>query len=518
MIRPPALHAMTLLLTGSLALSATPALAGVELIPRGQTLTGKQTETRVIQTMTSAEYRGAKQLTKTVPYTEERITGPTTKLIKELEDRTYQTPVTRNYVNRQETREASTYRNDYTRRTTSQVLDRSWNIWKVGGYATNGFGFQGDLVNVAIASDGDYRRASRPWMPSGRIERSQEEFNRANVVAVKIDPYGTGFLNAYLVFDKNTLGFLGGAITCHGSDKGNPDFAKIPTAHVRRYADHDSIVYQLNCSNNETWWKLHCDTDKSTWEVHLDGKLLASQTLHAYRTVTTEEPYSDYTVSYTPWAPTGVTMKGAPYRPTSTNRTGFVRHETTIETVLMAQHTAVNGANAAKGIAAAALDARKVFSGDSSSGKGRATLSGTHVRQTLGANRVKASQVAGSSHGSSVPDARGGVPGLGLGNNGQGGSSGASAGAQADAVPPSAPPAVPVVLPVRPPVTVPVVHPVRPPVAVPVVHPVRPPVAVPAPVTTPSPTVPDSWWFPQKPSTPPPRVRYQRYDPSKPRL
>jgi hypothetical protein len=490
---------MTLLLTGTLALSASPAMGGVELIPRGQTLTGKQTETRWVQTSTSAEYPGEKQLTKTVPYTKEQITGPTTKLIKELEDRTYQTPVTRNHVDREETREASTYRNDYTRRTTSQVLDRSWNIWKVGGYTRNGFGFQADLAKVTLFSDGDYRRATRPWLPSGRVERSQEEFNQSNVVAVMISPYEGAHLSAYLLFDKNNLGFLGGAITCHGWNKGNPDFAKIPSAHVKRYADHDSIVYRLNCSNSEDPWPWNnCETDRVTYEVHLDGKLLASQTQYSYKTVTTDEPYSAYSMSYSAWTPTGVTMKGAPYRPTSTNRTGFVRNETTTETVLLAQRTAVNGANAAKGIAAAGLDARKVFSGDSSSEKGRASLSSTRIRQTLGANRVKASQIVGRSHGSSAPESRGGLPGLGLGN-GQGAASRTSSGGQAPASPP--------IVPLPPPVSVAV--------------PVSAPVAVPAPVTSPSPAVPDSWWFPQDPTTPPPRIRYdryQQYDPKKPRL
>jgi hypothetical protein len=487
---------MTLLLTGTLALSATPALAGVELIPKGQTLTGKQTETRVVQTSAVAEYRGEKQLTQTVPYTKEQITGPTTKLIKELEDRTYQTPVTRNYVNREETREASTYRNDYIRRTTSQVLDRSWNIWKVGGYTRNGFGFQSDLTKVGLASDGDYRRAPRPWLSTGRVERSQEQFNQANVVAIIITPNASAHLSAYLLFDKNTLGFLGGAMTCHGWNKGNPDFAKIPSAHVSRYADHDAIVYRLNCSNSEDPWPWNnCETDRVTYEVHLDGRLLESQTLHAYRTVTTDEPYSAYSNSYSAWMPTGLTMKGAAYRPTSTNRTGFLRTETTTETVLLSQRTAVNGANAAKGIATAGLDARKVFSGDSSSEKGRASLSGSRLRQTLGANRVKASQVTGSSHGSSAPESRGGLPGLGLGN-GQGADSRASFGGQAPALPPIVPTPRPV----------------------PVVIPVSAPVAVPAPVTSPSPAVPDSWWFPQNPTTPPPRIRYQPYDPKKPRL
>ena len=279
-------------------------------------------------------------------------------------------------------------------------------------------------------------------------------------------------------------------MTCHGWNKGNPDFAKIPSAQVKRYGDHDSIVYRLNCSNSEDPWPWNnCETDRVTYEVHLDGRLLESQTLHAYKTVTTDEPYSAYSMSYTPWTPTGVTMKGAAYRPTSTNRTGFVRSETTLETVLLTQRTAVNGANAAKGLAAAGLDARKVFSADSSSEKGRATLSGTRIRQTLGANRVKASQVAGSSHGSGVPDARGGLPGLRLGNNGQGGGSHASSGGQAVAAPPIVPTPAPVIIPVSAPVT------------------------VPAPVTSPSPAVPDSWWFPQDPTTPPPRVRYQPYDP-----
>ncbi|MNR89288.1 hypothetical protein D3C72_202530 [compost metagenome] len=446
MSRPPALRALTLVATGVFALGAVPAQAAVVDIYQGSVST-KREEKRLVNTGRTEEVRGAKQLLGTTPHVDEKILGSASKLVTESEIRSYQIPVTTHPVMQEDKREVWTTTTNYIRRTTTEVIDSQWTVWNLGGYLREGYRFGAVLTQKSPMANGDYKSMSRPVANTGPQEYTLERYNWADAISVDISPHGMyEYLDSHLVFYKSNLAFMGGNIKCH-----DRWYANVKEAKLIRYSDHDAIQYRLNCYLNEDPWPwTWCETDRTVWTVHLDRKLIASEVKKKTHFETKDEPHSTVSTTTGSWTDTGRRELGAAL----TNPA--LRYESLIEKVMMRQVTAVNDAVAAKALARSGNDVRKTFTADSSSGKSQASLSGSKVRQTLGANRVTPSRV-NTSKGNGAPD--------------QSGASSAN----------PASPLFPWLLPPNP-----------------------------QPTPKPSP-MPVSWWFPMDPQTPPPLVRYETY-------
>ena len=441
MFRTPAKRAMALVVTGAFALGAAPALANAQLIYQSSS-TKKHQETRLVTTPQTEEVRGEKQFVGTTPHVEEQVTGPASKLVTESEIRSYQVPVTTHPLRREESREITTTTTNYIRRTSTNVSYQYRDGWNVGGYLRKGFPIGTELLSLTYRSGNDYKDFPTYATNTGMFTKSQSAYDQANSLIVNIYPHGShGYLDAFMIFRKHDLSFVGGNIICHESKHAN-----IKEARIIRHADYDEIQYRLNCYLNEDWWPwTSCETDRTVWTLPLDRKILAHRYLSDTRTETWDEPYQTVSDSAGPWTATGRMDRG----PALTNP--GLRYESLTEKVLLRRYQAVNDAVAPKQLATSGNDVRKTFTADKSSGKDQAVLSGSKLRQGLGANRVAPSRVAPKGAGAPV---------LPLGPlGGQSGKSDASPG---------------------------------------------------RPQPTPKPGS-ISWWFPRDPQTPPPSVRYASY-------
>ncbi len=515
MSRPPLLRALSLIVSGGLALGALPARAGTTThIPQGSSQY-TQIELRTVATTQSEDVPGAKQLTKATPSTTEVITGPTTKLIQDWETRDYQVQVTNYPLRREEKSEVAVTKNDFINRYTYEVPDKTWKTWAFGGPTTTG---------MDVRSLPEYYVPTFPkvyggggYTPHGITEYDAERWAMTQSILVMVSPSGwdSNHLRAYLWFTKD-LKFLGGYFNDgHGG-------TSIGTARIIRYWDHDAVEYHMNCTLNDDWWRWQpaCGTN-GTVTYHLTGRLLEEKTYTSMRTETKDTPYSTFEKIYGPWEPTGRMVRDG--------RRSTVRTITASEKVLVSQRTVPHNPGAARTLAVGTADPRRAFTSDSSSGKSSASLSGSKVRKTLGANRVTASRVAGSSQGSGAPRQGNG--------NGQGVGAGLS---QLIPTPKPTPTATPKPTPTATPKPAPTATPKPVPTATP--KPV--PTATPTPMPTPSP-VPtrkprqndtggqrghlpflpwaqalaavnkapliDTWWFPRNPQQPPMRVTYDSY-------
>ena len=470
MNRPPVMPALAFL--SVLSLSLAPAHAAVELIPQGTPTTTTSTETRIVATSETAEFPGTKQLISTTPATEETITGPTTKLVKQVENRTYSVPMTTYFLNREESRQVSVTQQNYIRRTTQQVIDTSWKTYIFGGPTFAGVDIRSrpfDVYDVEEIKKDSWIWGKGVYMPPGPTEYDANYWNQANCVIVAVSPsgWGSSHLQAWLWFDKS-LQFLGGYFNDgHGA-------TRIRKAWVTQNWDNDFIHYDLDCTLNDDWWRIQpaCGT-KGRFSYKLKGKLVFEKSHATYRTVTKDEPAVETTTAYGPWTPTGVVTKGFVkmagwFQP-------MVRTETTTEKVVLSQRTAVNSTNATKGLATTGQSGRRAFTGDTSSEARSASLSGSKVRQALKANQAKASQVTSQSHGAGAPQPPATPPaqkpetsgtGLGalLGAGATANTAGLSTGTKPDAGTSSA-----------------------------------------------TGLSQDSWWFPKDPQAPPPRLRFEAY-------
>lgn len=411
-----------ILVGAAVALSPISAQASVTRTPVGSPITETAVEKRLVP-IESIEVRGEKTLLTRQPFVEEALLGATSKLITEKEHRTYQIPFMRYAQSREEAREITTSTQRYRVTTSNKVVDQTRTVWMVGGKMSGVNSFTSDLAICWIAPDGDYRNAARLGLRSGRFERDQDRYNRANALAVTIDPYKDGNLISHLYFNKKTLTFMGGAIFCHGN------YAKIPWAKIKRYSNYDSIQYQLDCPINNDWWPFdHCATGDHVWELRLDGRILEQKTITTYKTVTTTTHEDKQTTSHGPWTETGTIEQEE--KPLST------RYETETETVTLARYTVPNGKHTQKALAPGSADQRRIFSADSSSAQQRASLSGTKVRQKLGANqatpsRAKTPHYSGGVPGSKKPELPGAAAAGGQ-HAGAGGGSGNGASGNAD--------------------------------------------------------------------------------------
>ena len=495
MFRPPSKRAMTLVVTGAIALSAGTALASVVDIPQGSSSTKRQ-ETRLVLTTQTEEVQGARQLMTTTPKVEEKALGPASKLVTESEIRSYRVPVTTHPLSREEKREITTTTTNFIRRTTTSVVDQTWPVWV---YYRGGAWDGVSRINSTptqfdpsqYANEG--RRPPEPGMTEGHHQvYTAEAQSWRRTVYVEITPQET-WMRMRLAYDPN-LKFVAGYFL----DNPEHGYSEVAKATVTRYHDHDAISVQAICNRHGKWWVGGCGTNFER-TFHLNGFIVKTDTQSSYRDVTREEPYSTVSESPGPWTATGKMVRGA-----ALTNPGL-RYDPFSETVMIRQFKAMNDALAPKKLASSGTDVRKTFSADSSSGKNQAALSGSKVRQSLGANRVTPSRVA--SKGAGAPGSSGGLAGL-VGNAlpGQGlgqsvappSASGAGQGSGQPAAGSSAtpPPAVPTPAPAPTPAT----------------NVSWWPWLQPAPQPTPTPTpTPYPWWFPFNPQTPPPSVRYENY-------
>lgn len=497
MNRPPAKPALALVMASVLALSVPPAQAEETIINevdilKSSTLTGTRIETRFVDTGNVKWYIDQLHLLQAVPFTEETITGPTSKVIKDWETRTYKTELRQYNVQAEQKREVKSYSDEYTRRTTKSVVDQTWSKWVFGGANTSGVDIR--ALPYAYGDPGSLR--SKQWgysyfTPPGPTEYDPSKWNEANVIQVTVSPSGwdSDHLQAILWFDKD-LQYLGGWFNDgHGS-------TRISTANITRNADHDVISYHMNCTlNDDPWrWQPACGTNE-TRTYTLLGKLVYEKTYTTKKDVTTEATHFADRETYAPWTATGNTQKGSLSRaqPQFGSKT---------ENVLISQRNAVHGGNAAKGLAAASnVKHRRIFSADSSSAQSRASLSGTQVRRALGADQAKASRLASSSRGSGAPELPLDLPGLRRGNGG----SHPVAPTPTPAPAANATPSAPVASKPSPPPPLNGKEPTTPP-ALNVKAPFTPP-----PLNVQDPIAPDTWEFPRNPNKRPTRGRGGNY-------
>lgn len=378
MIRKSQPFALPILLAASLAMSTRPVTANPILIPNGQTVT-TSTETRRVQTKEKEVVRGDKEITERSPYTQEQIISPTTKLVGDWETESYKVKVTSYSQEREEQREKTTTTNHYIRRTLTQVVDKTWSTWVVGGYLKEGYHFSADL-GYMILSGVDFRKAAQAMTTEGYKERSDGSYAQSNIVFMNIVPYSdSNHMRAYLVFDK-ALNFQGGFIICHGSGR-----AKVPSAKIIRYSDHDAIQYQLNCERLEDWNPLtSCGSENQTWTLHLTGRILEYQTRATYKDVHVDEPYDETTYRYGPWVATG-TM----FRLQSRANPPTVSYETGTENTLISERFVARTENVIMSIGSGdRLDGRRIFKGDAGGAGQSSALSGAQVREQLKAHRA----------------------------------------------------------------------------------------------------------------------------------
>ncbi|GEM_PF-3090204 len=384
---------LSLLLASGLTLSAWPAQAQqpdrVEIIPMGTT-TSTETEDRILPTKKTEERIGARTLKKSSAHTEEVVTGPTTKLIKEFETRDYSFPVDTFRMTTLFQRAKTTTTTNFIRRTTRDVIVDSKKVWI---YA-NGILADGSKIYSGPRHIEPAEFRERPLNLSNYSSESRElpesHLNTRKTITVTIYP-ANGEPMVSLAFDLN-LRFLGGRFIDalkHGS-------SEIRVANLTRYADHDAITFHMECTLRDDWWRVEprCGTSV-TRTYHLKGRLIETPTRYTYEPRTTEESYSKYSYSSGRWVQSDKLETAG--KPLST------RTETASETVLLRQYTASNTVNAAQTIASGALDTRRSFTADSSSGKGRAMLTGAKVRQQLGADRTAPSRIPSLGRGGGAP-------------------------------------------------------------------------------------------------------------------
>ena len=439
MFRTPAKRAMALVVTGAFALGAAPTLASTVNIPQSSSSTKRQ-ETRLVSTPQTEEVRGEKQLVGTTPHVEEQVTGPASKLVTESEIRRYQVPVTTHPLRREESREITTTTTHGIRRTTSSVVMDSWPVWiYYRGHSTNG-----DSVN-SIPRDhpaSDYAKAkykpSDPVMAPGSFQEftAQQQSNR-KAILVQVILKDAQHINMRLGFDTN-LRFVAG----YFEDNPSHGSSEVKKATVTTHPGYHQIEIEAVCNKHGNWF-VQCGTNiKRT--LRLYDYVVKTAIREDRQNVTRDEPYQTVSESAGPWTATGRMDRG----PALTNP--GLRYEPLIETVLLRRYQAMNDAVAPKQLATSGNDVRKTFSADKSSGKDQAVLSGSKMRQGLGANRVTPSRVAPKGAGAADK------PGA------QQGASGKSNAAPGHPQPTPKPGSI-------------------------------------------------SWWFPRDPQTPPPSVRYASY-------
>lgn len=385
-----ATSAPALALASVIGLAVSPAIAQVSYsipqvtyIPQGNPIVSKTTETRWVQTSDTVDVPGERQLVSVTPSTEKTVTGPTTRVVKEVETRTYSTPVTAYFVDREEARDVTTTTQNYIRRTSTTVLDKTWNVWMVGGTLARGYPMHAGVISAGMPSTGNFRDASWPYLTGGRYEISQDAYNRGNALAIQIFPHTGDYLTTYLLFDKKTFKFIGGNIVCCAHRRANVNHAVL-----RRYAGYDEIEYQLNCYKNEDWNPFSfCPTDRTTWVLRVNGPILSQETRYAYRTQTTDSPYSTTSTAYGSWNPTGKTRTSSVI---SARKPGT----TYTETIVISQRTVQNSDNTPRQLAEAGQKQRGAFTSDNSSSTARASITGTQVRQSLKADQAKPSDIS----------------------------------------------------------------------------------------------------------------------------
>jgi len=441
MFRTPAKRAMALVVTGAFALGAAPALANVQLIYQNAS-TKKRKETQWVATSQTEEVRGEKQFVGTTPHVEEQATGPASKLVTESEIRRYQVPVTTHPLSREESREITTTTTNYIRRTTTSVVDSAWPVWVYyrGGAWDGKSLINSTPTNFAPSQYADAnRRPPEPYMAPGQYQEytAQQQSGRRTIY-VEITPEET-WMKMRLAYDTN-LNYVAG----YFEDNPSHGSSEVKKATVIRYHDHDAIQVHAVCNRHGQWWRGDCGTNYEK-TFHLNGFIVKTDTRYTYRDAIRDESYQTVSDSAGPWTPTGRLKRGA-----ALTNPGL-RYEPLTETVLLRRYQAMNHSVAPKQLATSGNDVRKTFSADKSSGKDQAVLSGSKMRQGLGANRVTPSRVAPKGAG---------APALPLGPLGEL---------------------------------------------------LGKPEATPGrPQPTPKPRS-VSWWFPRDPQTPPPSVRYASY-------
>jgi hypothetical protein len=425
MIRP---SAFTLLVAASLVLSAWPTHAVEELIPKGTRSTGR-TETRLVPTTQSETVTGAKQLSGKTSSPVEQITGPMTKLIQDWETRTYQIPVTIYPLKREETRLITTTTTEFLRRITEQVPDGTETRY-VLGTKPDLFTSLGLMAQVGIdvtpspLSPSDQRLVfermressstaySRPPLSGGEIELDQAAWDRVGslVIAVRGNTSELGVFSAVFTFDKQR-NFLGGLV--EQEHVTNP-FSWVESATIEDVVNGNAITFVKKAvsngyglSNGDGYGLSNGDyglgnsqnlSNPVNYRIQATKKLIETREAPRFRTTTREEPHYVVSESVGPWQPTWRVVRGQ----------GTTTLTTSTERVLVGQRTVPHAPGAPKEIAIGTADPRRVFKADSSAGKNSASLSGSKVRKTLGANRVTASRVSGSSQGAPRQDSANG--------------------------------------------------------------------------------------------------------------
>lgn len=574
MRRPPTSLPLPLLLGASLVMSALPAQGGVEIIPQG-TSAATRTETRLVATTQTEDVAGAPVLTKVTPSTEERITSPTTKLIQDWETRDYRTPVTSYPLQREEKRLVTTTTKNFLRRNTEEVVEKVDKRYFLGGTVLRDdwlkeARFESSTITVQLfdtpadqlldlyyrANFGYYSQSSliKDAILATKTGYEQEKevdpigWSRGNSLLIhhkpsQVVPDTNADFEAFLVFDME-LKFHGGLLLLpdkpYAASNAPEAVLYINQAAIVREAGRDTIVYVQEDNVFEPWMSRYpCPpfgyemtssgvvedptirkpspsrggvyipgfsiSDIKIWhyvKIPCSDQLAAVREFPQTRLVTTDTPYSETSESFGPWEPSGKMLRVGD---------GTLRQMTSSQKVLVKQRSAVNGANAAKSLTSTGLETRRVFTADTSSGKGRASLSGSKIRQTLGADKVRASGFGSTSHGTRSQDNGLGIDTL-LKPIGQ------------NPLPPAPSPT-------------PKPTPEPTPKPTPTPEPTPAPTATPAPggrtVPTPKPgsgvrgylepwMLPDPrpvqktqlaqlWWFPQNPQQPPLRVQYEAY-------
>ena len=405
MFRPSASIAVTLLVSASLTLSAMPAAGQsgsdpkVELIKKGMNSVSR-TETRLVPTSQTEAVTGEKTLVTSEKRSETQISGPTAVLIKDWETRTYQVPVTTYSLQREESRTTTTTTSDFIRRTTQQVPNGNETRYLLGDKSPN-IGLQvavmpSPLSAAAQKSHFESMTAHQlsfyqlPAFPQSGIELDQKAWDETGSLLIGFDGFsqgqglGLGMIKALFAFDKD-LNFLGGI--CRSESMG-VQTSKVTNATLRQESHRTEIKFTTSTVSPLFPWEKP-QINFSDPYVEVWSKLIDTRSIPSFQTVTKDEAYSEISESSSPWAATGKLVRGE----------GSVSSTTSTERKLVGERLAPNSATSPKKLASSGNDIRRTFSADKSSDKSQAMLSGSKVRQRLGANRVTPSRVTASKGG-----------------------------------------------------------------------------------------------------------------------